>query len=75
MPLTHKFQSIFKFIEILLDDIISNAVEDRGATWTLISKLIIIFDKVLCKLADRKENSRLIGEFAEMYDPKRKEYI
>ena len=59
----------------MLSDLKENSVKERKETWNLVSQLIIVFDSVLFKLADRKENSRLIGENSEVYDPNRKSYI
>ena len=59
----------------MLSELKENTAKERRETWNLISQLVIIFDSVLFKLADRKENSRLIGENSEVYDPDRKTYI
>lgn len=51
-------------------------VKEAGApVWNLLTRLIVIFDYVLYKLADRKESSKLIGEGSEVYDLARKRYI
>lgn len=51
-------------------------VKEAGVpVWNLLTRLIAVFDQVLYKLADRKENSKLIGEGSESYDLPRQRYI